>query len=154
MILGLQKWSKSETNTRSNMRSKKRRRTHKKTGAGGGRIDKVGGGALGVRNKSLRLEVRLTRRTRLAQGQGAADLGAPALPPTRLVHTSFTPRPAHLFYFFDVLFSTSCSTSFLSHFGLTFGAQNRPKCPQTVIQNLPSQSMCPIFGFGTFFVNF
>ena len=35
-------------------------------------------GVWSVRNKSLRLEVHLARRTRLAQGQGAADLKADA----------------------------------------------------------------------------
>ena len=66
------------------------------------------------------------------------DLGAPAVPPTRLVHTSFTHRSAHLFCFFDISFSTSFSSSFLSHFGVTFEAPNRPKCPQATIQNRPS----------------
>ena len=81
------------------------------------------------------------------------DLGAPAMPPTRLVlarsHLSLA-----IFFFVEHHFWTSFSSSFLSHFGVTFEAPNRPKCPQATIQNRPSQNMCPIFGFGSFFVNF
>ena len=68
-------------------------------------------------------------------------------PPTSLILP-------YLFRFFDVSFSTSFSISFLSHFGVTFEAPNRPKCPQAAIQDRRLKIVYLISGFGSFFVHF
>ena len=73
------------------------------------------------------------------------DLGPPPVPPT-------SPRPGGGKFCWHH-FPTPFWTSFVHHFGITFEAPNQPNSPQATIPNRPSQSMCPIFGFGTFFVN-
>ena len=64
------------------------------------------------------------------------------------------PHSASSFSVFRRLFFYLIFNLVFVKFSVTFEAPNRLKCPQAVIQNRPSQSMCPNFGLGTFFVNF
>ena len=66
---------------------------------------------------------------------------------------SFSPHSAPPICFFRHQFPTSFLKSFWSHFEGRFGAPNRLKWLQAVIQNRPSKFVCPIFGFGSLFVN-